>query len=210
MRRLFLVLALLLGIYPTCGWAQTAKERYEKILQLEASAKSNTNIGRSLFPSGKGDEFLKAGAAAVFQQTDEQHELERLAKSGDRDAWSYMGSLQYHYGQEWEAIALADPRNTGAPSIAEKSFQKAVGWWKPLAEEGSASAQWNYGTAFAEGRGVPQSLSNAIEWWYKAANSYRKQGEREHALTLFDMMKKLDPANPYVIKLQRALFPTDK
>jgi TPR repeat protein len=207
MRRLFLVLALLLGIYPICGWAQTAKERYDKILQLEASGKATAKIGWDSLNSGKGDEMLKASADAVMQQTDEEVALEKIANSGDVEARYYMGLLRYHYGLEYESNARSDPSWV---STATEEFKKAVGWWKPLAEQGSAGAQWNYGTAFAEGRGVPQSPSNAIEWWYKAANQFRSHGDREDALTLFDMMKKLDPANPYVIKLQRALFPADK
>ena len=41
--------------------------------------------------------------------------------------------------------------------------------WKPLAEQGSASAQYNLGVMYDEGEGVPEDDKQAVKWYRLAA-----------------------------------------
>jgi TPR repeat protein len=45
----------------------------------------------------------------------------------------------------------------------------AVRELKPLAEQGNAEAQFNLGSLYYQGRGVPQDYKEAVQWMYKAA-----------------------------------------
>ena len=47
---------------------------------------------------------------------------------------------------------------------------QAAYWWRKAAEQGNADAQNNLGTAYSDGRGVPQDFSQAAVWWRKAAD----------------------------------------
>ncbi|MBM4315191.1 MAG: sel1 repeat family protein [Deltaproteobacteria bacterium] len=51
------------------------------------------------------------------------------------------------------------------PSDAAAAFREA----KPLAEQGSADAQFNLGSLYYQGRGAPQDYDQAIRWMRKAA-----------------------------------------
>jgi uncharacterized protein len=46
--------------------------------------------------------------------------------------------------------------------------------WRPLAEQGDASAQNNLGVMYDQGQGVPQDYAEAVKW-------YRKAAEQGHA-----------------------------
>ena len=41
--------------------------------------------------------------------------------------------------------------------------------WRPLAEQGDASAQYNLGVMYSNGEGVPQDYAKAVKWYRKAA-----------------------------------------
>jgi len=56
----------------------------------------------------------------------------------------------------------------------------AVRELKPLAEQGNAEAQFNLGSLYYQGRGVPQDYREAIKWFRKAA----EQGHRFSQTTL--------------------------
>ena len=47
--------------------------------------------------------------------------------------------------------------------------QQAVAWYRKAAEQGHASAQFNLGNMYANGRGVPQDRQQALAWYRKAA-----------------------------------------
>ena len=69
-------------------------------------------------------------------------------------AWAGPAASDFKSG--WEAYQKAD-------------FQGAFEAWEPLAEAGDPLAQFNVGTLYDEGRGVPRNLDKAVEWWTKAA-----------------------------------------
>ena len=48
-------------------------------------------------------------------------------------------------------------------------YAAALGEWRPLAEQGFASAQYNLGLMYATGQGVPQDAAKAVNWYGKAA-----------------------------------------
>lgn len=50
-----------------------------------------------------------------------------------------------------------------------KTFPEIVNNYQKFAEQGDAQAQFNLGTCYANGYGVPQDISEAVKWWRKAA-----------------------------------------
>ena len=42
--------------------------------------------------------------------------------------------------------------------------------WRPLADQGYASAQFNLGTMYTNGRGVPKDDVQAVKWYRLAAD----------------------------------------
>ncbi len=72
------------------------------------------------------------------------------------------------------AVMLALP-------VAAQDFQKgyvayqrgdyatALREWRPLAEQGDASAQTNLGFMYENGQGVPQDYGEAMKWYRRAA-----------------------------------------
>jgi len=48
-------------------------------------------------------------------------------------------------------------------------FAAALRLWKPLAEQGDASAQSNLGVMYANGQGVAQDYAAAVTWYRRAA-----------------------------------------
>lgn len=71
-------------------------------------------------------------------------------------------------GSDWEQARSAHERGDYAAEVA------AI---RPLAEQGSAYAQFNLGVLYDQGRGVPQSDSLAMEWYRKAAEQGLPQAQ---------------------------------
>ena len=63
---------------------------------------------------------------------------------------------------------------------AKKSAEKAAEWWLKAAELGHVSAQFNMGSMYAQGRGVPQDELLAAKFYELAA----KQGDTEAQVNL--------------------------
>ncbi len=62
----------------------------------------------------------------------------------------------------------------GVAAFDRGDYPTAIREWRPLAEQGVASAQALLGVMYAEGRGVPQDYAEAVKW-------YRKAAEQGHA-----------------------------
>ena len=60
----------------------------------------------------------------------------------------------------------------GLAAYANGDHATALREWKPLAEQGNASAQSNLGVMYERGQGVPQDDKTAVKWYRLAA----KQG----------------------------------
>ena len=62
----------------------------------------------------------------------------------------------------------------GLKAYQSGDFATALKEWKPLAEQGNASAQHNLGFMYRKGKGVTQDYAEAVKW-------YRKAAEQGHA-----------------------------
>jgi len=62
----------------------------------------------------------------------------------------------------------------GLNAAKRGDYAAALKEWRPLAEQGDASAQFNLGLMYAEGQGVPQDHAEAVKW-------YRRAAEQGHA-----------------------------
>jgi TPR repeat protein len=77
------------------------------------------------------------------------------------------------------ALAIALIAGLAVPSLAgfddgvdaykRGDYAAAFAEWKPLAEQGYASAQFNLGTMYMRGEGVSQDYAEAVEWLRRAA-----------------------------------------
>ena len=64
--------------------------------------------------------------------------------------------------------AFADFK-TGLDAYQKGDYIGAAKEWRPLAEAGDASAQFNLGLLYLDGHGVPQSPTEAVNWFRRAA-----------------------------------------
>lgn len=76
-----------------------------------------------------------------------------------------------------------DPYAFGLRWYERGSYDRALGYWKPLAEAGDCDAQAQLGRLYFEGKGVPRDYEQAIAWWRKAAN----QGQQKAQIALGDL-----------------------
>jgi TPR repeat protein len=68
----------------------------------------------------------------------------------------------------------AGPFEEGLAAAKRGDYVTALRFWRPLAEHGNATAQYNLGLIYENGRGVPQDPVNAVKW-------YRMAAEQGHA-----------------------------
>ena len=66
------------------------------------------------------------------------------------------------------ATASADYQK-GLDAYNAEDYATALREWRPLANQGLASAQYNLGVMYDNGRGVPQDDVEAYKWWNLAA-----------------------------------------
>ena len=57
----------------------------------------------------------------------------------------------------------------GFEASTRGDYQTAFKLWLPLAEQGDATAQFNLGVMYDEGRGVKQDYFEAVKWFRQAA-----------------------------------------
>ncbi len=94
------------------------------------------------------------------------------------------------------APAHADVR-AGVTAWEAGDYARAVREWRPLAVAGDADAQFNLAQAYKLGRGVPLDLTEASQWFRRAADQGHLQAQDNLGLVLFDMGQKAD-ALPYL------------
>ena len=81
------------------------------------------------------------------------------------------------------AIALgvalvAQDFEAGMRAYQKQDYATAAKEWTPVAEHGSAQAQFNLGLLYYEGRGVPQDFETAARWFQRAANQGFDRAQR--------------------------------
>lgn len=84
--------------------------------------------------------------------------LKPEAEAGNVDAWYWLGRLYFY----------------DVPSVP-KDYRLAVRWFEKAARAGHADAQYKLGGMYYAGRGVRQSVLQALIWWREAA----RQGQAE-------------------------------
>lgn len=76
-------------------------------------------------------------------------------------------------------------------------YEQAVRTWRPLADRGDVDAQFNLGHAYRLGRGVPQNVTLAEQWYERAARSGHTEAQAMYGLLLFQNGRRRD-AMPFV------------
>ena len=77
-------------------------------------------------------------------------------------------------------LSLAQDFNKGYKAYNAGDYTTAVKEWKPLAEQGYASAQFNLGIMYEYGNGVPKDYSEAVKW-------YRLSAEQGYAIGQYSL-----------------------
>ena len=67
--------------------------------------------------------------------------------------------------------AVADDLSDGADAYNRGDYTTALELFRPIAEQGNASAQYNLGFMYANGEGVPEDDAEAVKWYRLAALS---------------------------------------
>ena len=95
------------------------------------------------------------------------------------------------------ASAAAQDVQSGIQAWQSGRYDEAVREWRPLADRGDADAQFNLGHAYRLGRGVPQNLNLAEQWYERAARAGHVEAQAMYGLILFQNGRR-DEAMPYV------------
>lgn len=66
-------------------------------------------------------------------------------------------------------LAAADFAS-GLAAYQKGDYVTAANEWRPLAEEGEASVQYNLGLLYLDGHGVPQDYTEAVKWFKRSAD----------------------------------------
>ena len=94
----------------------------------------------------------------------------------------------FAYAAGGDAAAQGDAAAAGVKSGIDAwqagDYAGAVRTWRPLADRGSADAQFNLGQAYRLGRGVPADLRIAQSWFEKAAQQGHSQAQANLGLIL--------------------------
>jgi uncharacterized protein len=67
------------------------------------------------------------------------------------------------------AVAAADSVEEAEFAYDRGDYTQAARLFRPFAEQGVASAQFNLGVMYAKGQGVPQDYQAALKWYRRAA-----------------------------------------
>ena len=66
-------------------------------------------------------------------------------------------------------VSLAQDFEKGLEAYLKGDYTTTLSEFRPLAEQGNASAQYNLGMMYANGQGVTQDYAEAVNWYRKAA-----------------------------------------
>ena len=68
------------------------------------------------------------------------------------------------------SVCSAQDFQKGLAAAQKGDYAAALREWRPLAEQGDASAQFKLGVMYADGKGVKQNLKAAQDWYTKSAD----------------------------------------
>ena len=106
------------------------------------------------------------------------------------------------------AAAVAALLSAGAPALAQNveagvraweagNYEEAIRNWRPLADSGDQDAQFNLGHAYRLGRGVPQNMTLAEQWYERAARAGHVEAQAMYGLILFQNNRRQE-ALPFI------------
>src|SRR5688572_22960720 len=95
------------------------------------------------------------------------------------------------------APAMAQSVEAGIQAWQAGTYDEAIRQWRPLADRGDQDAQFNLGHAYRLGRGVPQNMNLAEQWYERAARSGHVEAQAMYGLILFQNGRRQE-AMPYV------------
>lgn len=207
MKKLLAVLgACLLGctVFVSNGFTQTRALDGDQIYQQYRAAESRFSLAVSLAVSGKGPKEDANCAMAFFGDCPPLNEMFRLretlkarADAGDSGAMFYTALLKVEQAEQSARASLQRD--------AANEFESALGYYKRAGDGGEIGGYWNVALMYADGKGVIQSKSAAVEWFYKAGTAYLSAGLREKALAALDAIKAIDKEHRLGKRLQTAL-----
>ena len=83
------------------------------------------------------------------------------------------------------APAAAQSVEAGVQAWQSGNYEDAIRQWRPLADRGDQDAQFNLGHAYRLGRGVPQNMNLAEQWYERAARAGHVEAQAMYGLILF-------------------------
>lgn len=96
------------------------------------------------------------------------------------------------------APALADVK-AGVDAWGRGDYKTAISEWRGPANSGDADAQFNLAQAYKLGRGVPQDLRQAENWYKKASDKGHLQASDNYGLLLFQNNRR-EEAQPFLMQ----------
>lgn len=87
----------------------------------------------------------------------------------------------------------------GIDAWAVQNYDQAVQIWRPLADRGDADAQYNLAQAYFLGRGVPQNMVLAEQWYQRAARQGHAEATANYGLLLFQNGRRQE-AIPFITR----------
>ena len=87
----------------------------------------------------------------------------------------------------------------GIDAWAAQDYDQAVQIWRPLADRGDADAQYNLAQAYFLGRGVPQNMTLAEQWYARAARQGHPEATANYGLLLFQNGRRQE-AIPFITR----------
>ncbi len=111
-----------------------------------------------------------------------------VPKDDAEAARCYRKAAEQGYDRAQHTLGLAYANGLGVP----KDEAEAVRWYREAAEQGHAKAQFDLATSYATGQGgLLRSGATAAVWYYKAGQSFLKEGSREDALLCVERIRSL-------------------
>ena len=99
------------------------------------------------------------------------------------------------------AVAQPAPGDVraGIDAWAAQNYDEAIRIWRPLADRGDPDAQYNLAQAYFLGRGVPQNMVLAEQWYARAARQGHPEATANYGLLLFQNGRRQE-AIPYITR----------
>lgn len=94
----------------------------------------------------------------------------------------FFSSAKAFTAETADAPIAVTPAEQAYNAYQKGDFETARTLWKQAATQGDASAQYNLGLIYAEGRGVVRNPQAAIKWWRLAAENGHHQAQHNLAL----------------------------